>query len=88
MYGDALAWGGDLLPLQRARGCLGFFFFEHGQRECVTRLSPSQAVRNCLRAVLSVSSARVCGFGARLPAGIVGAVPVYHYSFEPDGGGG
>ena len=61
------------------------FILEHGEGNIVTRLSPSQAVAELFaRSFVPFHRHEYVDSALEFLQELVGAVPVYHYAFEPN----
>ena len=83
MYGTP--WHGEAMYASPGSAPLGrIFVLEHGRGNVVTRLSPSQAVGELFaRSFVPFHRHEYVESALEFLHELVGAVPVYHYAFEP-----
>ena len=78
-HGEAMFASPNSAPLSR------IFILEHGHGNVITRLSPSQAVGELFaRAFVPFHRHEYIDNAISFLEQLVGSVPCYHYSFEPD----
>jgi hypothetical protein len=78
-HGEAMYASPNSAPLSR------IFILEHGHGNVLTRLSPSQAVAELFaRSFVPFHRHEYVDSALDFLQELVGSVPVYHYSFEPD----
>jgi len=78
-HGEAMYASPGSAPLSR------IFILEHGEGNIVTRLSPSQAVAELFaRSFVPFHRHEYVDSALEFLQELVGAVPVYHYAFEPN----
>jgi len=78
-HGEAMYASPGSAPLTR------IFILEHGHGNVLTRLSPSQAVAELFaRSFVPFHRHEYVDAALDFLQALVGSVPCYHYSFEPD----
>jgi hypothetical protein len=78
-HGEAMYASPSSAPLSR------IFVLEHGHGNMLTRLTPSQAVAELFaRSFVPFYRHEYVDSALEFLQAVVGAVPVYHYAFEPD----